>query len=39
MLDSYDGRHENVNLMAMDLEGVIAKQLSDAIISFHDFSL
>lgn len=39
MFDSDDGRHEDVYFMAMNFESVIAEELGDTVVGFHDLGL
>ena len=39
MLDCYDRRHKNINIMALDLEHAVSKKLEDPLISFHYLAL
>lgn len=39
VLDSNNGRHEDVDFMAMHFEGVVPEQLGDSIVSLHDLGL
>ena len=39
MLHSDDGRHQYVDFVAMNLKGIVPKELSNAVICLHDLSL
>lgn len=39
VLDSNDGRHQNVHLMAMNLKSVVSKKLRDTVVCLHNLCL